>query len=148
MYKWIVCIVSTSLSLSTLAVARESSLKICATTIKIRGGDGNVVSPDPLLAKNNEDVRRRRNKFNLLSSPILSRWRNKRERLTKRPIDKLNEKLEEARRKFFDSMAAVSLTLINQEQDATLYNGTFVDGNDDEVTPQSNLLLPNRRFLW
>lgn len=147
MYKWIVCIVSTSLSLSTLAVARESSLKICATTIKIRGGDGNVVSPDPLLAKNNEDVRRRRNKFNLLSSPILSRWRNKRERLTKRTIDKLNEKLEEARRKFFDRMAAVSFTLINQEQDATLYNGTFVDGNDDEVTPQSNLLLPNRSIF-
>lgn len=44
-------------------------------------------------------------------------------------------------------MAAVSFTLINQEQDATLYNGTFVDGNDDEVTPQSNLLLPNQSIF-
>ena len=44
-------------------------------------------------------------------------------------------------------MAAVSFTLINQEQDATLYNGSFVDGNDDEVTPQSNLLLPNRSIF-
>lgn len=36
-------------------------------------------------------------------------------------------------------------------QDATLYkNGTFfdnVDGNDDEVMPQSNLLLPNRSIF-
>ena len=174
MYKWIVCIVAASLSLSTLAVARESSLKRSITTIKIRGGaDGYVSLDHPLLTRNNtkttvytitpdsdsvlsviEDVSsRRRNRFNFLFSPILlSRWRNKRERLTKRTIDKLNEKLEEARRKFFHRIATVSFTLINHEQDAALYNnGTFfdndVDGNEDEVTPQSNLLLPNRSIF-
>lgn len=108
-------------------VTRESSLKFfCVTTIKIRGGDGNVVSPDPLLAKNNtetrfnktphyadrdsvpsviEDVCRRRNRFNLMKI--------QKRALTKHTNDKLNEKLEEARQKFFDRMAAVTFTLIN-----------------------------------
>ena len=60
--------------------------------------------------------------------------------------NKLNEKLEEARRIFLDRMAAVSFTLINQENDATMSNGTLfeMDGDDDAITPQSDLCLPNR----
>ena len=60
---------------------------------------------------------------------------------------KMNEKLEETRRMFLDSMAAVSFTLINQEHDATMSNDTFfhdMDGDDEDVTPQSDLSLPNR----
>lgn len=61
---------------------------------------------------------------------------------------KMNEKLEEARRMFLDRMAAVSFTLIHQEKDAAMMNnGTFfqeVDGNDADITPQSDLTLPNR----
>ena len=73
-------------------------------------------------------------------------------RVTKRTIaitNKLNEKLEEARRMFLDRMAAVSFTLINHEHDATMSNGTFfdLDGDDDEITPQSDLLLPNRSIF-
>ncbi|KAL3826382.1 hypothetical protein ACHAXA_008590 [Cyclostephanos tholiformis] len=70
-------------------------------------------------------------------------------RVTRRTIaitDRLNEKLDEARRKFRDRMAAASFTLIDHEHDATMSNGTFfdLDGHDDEITPQSDLLLPNR----
>jgi hypothetical protein len=73
-------------------------------------------------------------------------------RVTKRTIAitiKLNEKLDEARRMFHDRMAAVSFMLINHEHDATMSNGTFfdLDGHDDEITPQSNLLLPNRNIF-
>jgi digalactosyldiacylglycerol synthase len=50
---------------------------------------------------------------------------------------------------FHDRMAAVSFTLINHEHDATMSNGTFfdLDGDDDEITPQSDLLLPNRNIF-
>lgn len=70
-------------------------------------------------------------------------------RVTKPTIafsNKLNEKLEEARRMFLDRMAAVSFTLINQENDASMNNGTLfeIDGDDDDITPQSDLCLPNR----
>jgi hypothetical protein len=43
-------------------------------------------------------------------------------------------------------VAAVSFTLINQEHDASIYNDTFLqlDGDDDEITPQSDLSVPNR----
>ena len=60
--------------------------------------------------------------------------------------NKMNEKLEEARRMFLDRMAAVSFTLINEEHDATMNNDTFFDfeGEDDDITPQSDLCLPNR----
>lgn len=60
---------------------------------------------------------------------------------------KMNEKLEEARKAFLDRMAAVSFSLINQERDASVVNNdTFfqLDGDDDDITPQSDLLLPNR----
>ncbi|KAL7463601.1 hypothetical protein ACHAXS_003960, partial [Conticribra weissflogii] len=59
---------------------------------------------------------------------------------------KMNEKLEEARRMFLDRMAAVSFNLINYEQDATMNSDSFFesDGNDDDITPQSDLSLPNR----
>jgi len=61
---------------------------------------------------------------------------------------KMNEKLEEARRMFLDRMAAVSFNLINCEQDAKMNSDSFFDsdGNDDDVTPQSDLRLPNRRI--
>mmetsp|Transcript_17241 Transcript_17241/g.31238 ORF Transcript_17241/g.31238 Transcript_17241/m.31238 type:complete len:585 (-) Transcript_17241:850-2604(-) len=60
--------------------------------------------------------------------------------------NKMNEKLEEARRMFLDRMAAVSFELIDQEHDATTKNDTFfhLDGDDDAITPQSDLCLPNR----
>ncbi len=72
--------------------------------------------------------------------------------VTKRMIaitNKLNEKLEEARWMFLDCMAAVSFMLINHEHDAIMSNGTFfdLDGNDDEITPQSDLLLPNQSIF-
>jgi digalactosyldiacylglycerol synthase len=63
---------------------------------------------------------------------------------------KMNEKLEEARRTFLDRMAAVSFTLINQERDAIVVNNdTFfqLDGDDDDITPQSDLSLPNRSIF-
>ena len=63
---------------------------------------------------------------------------------------KVNEKLEEARRTFLDRMAAVSFTLINQEHDALVANNdTFflLDGDDDDITPQSDLSLPNRSIF-
>ncbi len=63
---------------------------------------------------------------------------------------KMNEKLEEARRTFLDRMAAVSFSLINQERDATVMNNdTFFqfDGDDDDITPQSDLLQPNRSIF-
>jgi len=93
---------------------------------------------------------------------LLSRWRFNEpghtdakkvgKRVTKRTIaitNKLNEKLEEARRMFLDRMAAISFTLINHEHDAIMSNGTFfdLDGDDDEITPQSDLLLPNRSIF-
>ncbi|KAL7552678.1 hypothetical protein ACHAWF_015906 [Thalassiosira exigua] len=60
--------------------------------------------------------------------------------------NKMNEKLEEARRIFLDRMAAVSVRLINQEHDATMESDAFFQmvGDDEDITPQSNLLLPNR----
>ncbi|KAL7542955.1 hypothetical protein ACHAXR_012248 [Thalassiosira sp. AJA248-18] len=94
--------------------------------------------------------------------PILSRLLNRRrkkqhgrskkvqKRVKKHTVaftNKMNEKFEEARRMFLDRMAAVSFTLINQEHDATMNNDTFfqqLDGDDDDIAPQSNLLLPNR----
>eukprot|EP00986_Skeletonema_menzelii_P011522 scaffold5943_cov148-Skeletonema_menzelii.AAC.7 len=63
---------------------------------------------------------------------------------------KMNEKLEEARRTFLDRMAAVSFSLINQERDAIVVNNdTFFqfDGDDDDITPQSDLLQPNRSIF-
>ena len=63
---------------------------------------------------------------------------------------KMNEKLEEARRTFLDRMAAVSFTLINHERDAIVVNNdTFfqLDGDDDDITPQSDLTLPNRSIF-
>eukprot|EP00804_Cyclotella_cryptica_P025485 CCRYP_011992-RA/>CCRYP_011992-RA protein AED:0.02 eAED:0.02 QI:154/1/1/1/0.66/0.5/4/632/774 len=60
---------------------------------------------------------------------------------------KMNEKLEEARRLLLDRMAAVSFNLINSEHDAAMNNcSTFFesDGDDDDITPQSDLSLPNR----
>jgi len=66
---------------------------------------------------------------------LLSRWRfdepghtdakKVRKRVTKRTIaltNKLNKKLEEARRMFLDHMAAISFTLINHEHDAIMSN--------------------------
>lgn len=105
------------------------------------------------------DVSRRKARFFLFRA--FSRWRNNEthgddkkvgKRVTKRTIaitHRLNEKLEVARRKFHDRMAAVSFTLINHEHDATMSNGTFfdLDGDDDEITPQSDLLLPNRNIF-
>ena len=72
-----------------------------------------------------------------------------RKRVKKRTVaftNKMNEKLEEARRTFLDRMAAVSFNMVNQEHDATMYNDTFfqLDGDDDDITPQSDLCLPNR----
>jgi len=63
---------------------------------------------------------------------------------------KMNEKLEEARRTFLDRMAAVSFSLINQERDAMVVNNdTFfqLDGDDEDITPQSDLSLPNRSIF-
>jgi hypothetical protein len=60
---------------------------------------------------------------------------------------KMNEKLEEARQVLLDRMAAVSFNLINYEHDAAMNsNSTFFEseGNDDDITPQSDLSLPNR----
>eukprot|EP00984_Skeletonema_dohrnii_P012904 scaffold5274_cov116-Skeletonema_dohrnii-CCMP3373.AAC.3 len=62
----------------------------------------------------------------------------------------MNEKLEEARRTFLDRMAAVSFSLINQERDAMVVNNdTFfqLDGDDEDITPQSDLSLPNRSIF-
>ena len=62
----------------------------------------------------------------------------------------MNEKLEEARRTFLDRMAAVSFSLINQERDATVVDdGTWFlsEGDDDDISPQSDLLLPNRSIF-
>lgn len=56
---------------------------------------------------------------------------------------KMNEKLEEARRMLLDRMAAVSFNLISYENDAAINNSTE-DGSDDDITPQSDLTLPNR----
>lgn len=56
---------------------------------------------------------------------------------------KMNEKLEEARQMILDRMAAVSFNLISYENDASINNSTD-DGNDDDITPQSDLTLPNR----
>ena len=60
---------------------------------------------------------------------------------------KMNEKLEEARQMLLDRMATVSFNLINYEHDAEMNNNTSFfesDGNDDDITPQSDLSLPNR----
>ena len=80
---------------------------------------------------------------------ILSRRRKKRllRTHTRRFTNKMNEKLEDARRMFLDRMAAVSFRLINYENDATMDNGTLFEldgGDDDDITPQSDLTLPNR----
>lgn len=80
---------------------------------------------------------------------ILSKRRKKRllRTHTRRFTNKMNEKLEDARRMFLDRMAAVSFRLINYEHDATMDNGTLFEldgGNDDDITPQSDLTLPNR----
>ena len=58
---------------------------------------------------------------------ILSKRRKKRllRTHTRRFTNKMNEKLEDARRMFLDRMAAVSFRLINYEHDATMYNGTL-----------------------
>ena len=63
---------------------------------------------------------------------------------------KMNEKLEEARRTFLDRMAAVSFSLINQERDAAVVDdGTWFlsEGDDDDISPQSDLLLPSRSMF-
>jgi hypothetical protein len=60
---------------------------------------------------------------------------------------KMNEKLEEARQMLLDRMATVSFNLINHEHDASINgNSTFfqLDGDPDDVTPQSDLSRPNR----
>ena len=60
---------------------------------------------------------------------------------------KMNEKLDEARKVLIDRMAAVSFNLIDYEHDASMNNSsTFFlsDGNDDDITPQSDLSLPSR----
>jgi hypothetical protein len=60
---------------------------------------------------------------------------------------KMNEKLEEARRLLLDRMAAVSFNLINYEHDAAMNNNSIFfesDGDDHDITPQSDLSLPNR----
>ncbi len=76
-------------------------------------------------------------------------WRRHRPGCTKSTTafsSKLNEKLEEARRMFLDRMAAVSFTMINQENDASVSNDNLfeIDGDDDAITPQSDLSLPDR----
>lgn len=56
------------------------------------------------------------------------------------------ERLEVARRMFLDRMAAASVKLIERESDATTHDEVFhrLDGDDDDVTPQSDLTLPGR----
>ena len=93
---------------------------------------------------------RGKNRFFFLSRLFQRKNRHTSTRRTvKKQLQQMNEKLEEARRTFLDRMAAVSFTLINQEHDAlVLNNGTFfqLDGDDDDITPQSDLSLPNRRI--
>ena len=60
---------------------------------------------------------------------------------------KMNEKLEEARQLLLSRMAAASFNLIKSEHDAAMNdNTTFFqsDGDPDDITPQSDLSLPNR----
>ena len=61
---------------------------------------------------------------------------------------RMNEKLEEARQMLLGRMATASFNLIKSEHDAAMNaNNTFFqsDGDPDDITPQSDLTLPNRR---
>lgn len=132
---------------STGPLMPASSAPSNATTIN----DTNTSYPEPALSSVTTSENRKA-KFFLFR--ILSRRRNRqqggkegkrvRKRVKKHTVaftNKMNEKIEDARRVFLDRMAAVSFTLINQEHDATMDE---FDGDDDTITPQSDLCLPNR----
>ena len=143
--RWILFILAASPSLSTTRAARDAvSLHILIARRIIRGGD---MAPDPIAANvspiymaaeqeidsgsQSLPVNASKRMARFFRFRLLLSWRFNEpggKRVTKRTIaitNKLNEKLDEARRMFLDRMAAISFTLINHEHDAIMSNCTF-----------------------
>jgi len=147
LYKWVLLIVVLASSLSGSHATKDVTLQGLMTGV-IATSDPMEGDTTSVLTESDEPPARKK----VFGRHLFAWWRYRpgSNRANNKPTtafsNKLNEKLEEARRMFLDRMAAVSFTLINQENDATMNNGTLfeLDGNDDDITPQSDLCLPNR----
>ena len=147
MFKWVILVVlasSLSLNHAMKDATMHGPMVGIAAVDPVEGYTNSDLELSPAATDTNKKV------SGLSHIRQLFAWRWHRGKRVTKPTtaisNKLNEKLEEARRMFLDRMAAVSFTLINQENDASMNNGNLydMDGNDDDITPQSNLCLPNR----